>query len=68
MSLTIRSSFEIAAPRAQAWAVLTDIERAAPCFPGASLTGRRDDGSWNGAFTVTQSTHFAKMGSRRATT
>lgn len=52
MSLTIRSSFGIAAPRAQAWAVLTDIERAAPCFPGASLTGRRDDGSWNGAFTV----------------
>lgn len=52
MSLTIRSSFEIAAPRAQAWAVLTDIERAAPCFPGATLTGRREDGTWKGAFNV----------------
>ena len=52
MSLTIRSSFEIAAPRAQAWAVLTDIERAAPCFPGATLTGQRDDGTWQGAFNV----------------
>lgn len=52
MSLTIRSAFEIQAPRAAAWAVLTDIERAAPCFPGASLSGRRDDGSWQGAFNV----------------
>lgn len=52
MSLTIRSAFEIAAPCAKAWAVLTDIERAAPCFPGATLTGRRDDGSWLGAFNV----------------
>lgn len=52
MSLTIRSSFEIAAPRERAWAVLTDIERAAPCFPGVTLTGRRDDGTWLGAFAV----------------
>jgi carbon monoxide dehydrogenase subunit G len=52
VSLTIRSAFEIQAPRAAAWAVLTDIERAAPCFPGASLTGRRDDGRWQGAFAV----------------
>lgn len=52
MALIIRSSFEIAAKREQAWAVLTDIERAAPCFPGVTLTGRRDDGTWQGAFAV----------------
>lgn len=52
MALTITSSFDIEAPQAAAWAVLTDIERAAPCFPGAQLQGRNDDGSWRASFGV----------------
>ena len=52
MALTIQSSFVIAAPPATAWEILTDIERAAPCFPGAQLLGRNDDGSWRASFGV----------------
>jgi len=52
MALTIQSSFVIAAPPATAWTILTDIERAAPCFPGAQLLGRNDDGSWRASFGV----------------
>lgn len=52
MALTIKSSFGIDAPQAAAWAILTDIERAAPCFPGAQLQGRNDDGSWRASFGV----------------
>ena len=33
-------------------ATLIDIERVAPCLPGASITGRNEDGSYNGAFTI----------------
>jgi hypothetical protein len=29
--------FEVAVPVAEAWAVLTDVERIAPCLPGAEL-------------------------------
>jgi carbon monoxide dehydrogenase subunit G len=52
VALTIHSAFDIEAPQAMAWAILTDIERAAPCFPGAQLQGRNDDGSWRASFGV----------------
>ena len=32
------NSFEVPLPPAQAWKVLLDIERIAPCMPGAALT------------------------------
>jgi len=34
------------------WQTLIDIERVAPCLPGAAVTGRNDDGSYNGTFKV----------------
>ena len=52
MSLTVRSSFKVDAPRERVWAFLTDIERAAPCFPGAELGSKLEDGGYNGAFNV----------------
>ena len=52
MSLTIRSSFSVDAPISAAWALLTDIERAAPCFPGTQLLGQNEDGSWKANFVV----------------
>ena len=52
MSLTVCSCFKVDAPRERVWAFLTDIERAAPCFPGAELGARLDDGGYNGAFNV----------------
>lgn len=35
--------FEVSSPLAETWAVLTDIERIAPCMPGAELRGIEDD-------------------------
>lgn len=35
--MELSNEFEVAAPLEQAWAVLTDLERIAPCLPGAQL-------------------------------
>ncbi|HVM52865.1 MAG TPA: SRPBCC family protein [Acidimicrobiales bacterium] len=36
--MELSNEFTVAAPVDQAWAVLTDLERIAPCMPGAQLT------------------------------
>jgi carbon monoxide dehydrogenase subunit G len=36
--MELSNEFTVAAPIDQAWAVLTDLERIAPCMPGAQLT------------------------------
>lgn len=41
--MEIRNAFDVPASPAVAWGVLTDLERIAPCLPGASLTGREGD-------------------------
>jgi uncharacterized protein len=48
----LKQSFEVAAPIEQVWEALIDIERIAPCLPGASVTGRNEDGSYAGAMTI----------------
>ncbi len=35
--MRLEQSFEVAVPVAQAWGVLLDLERIAPCMPGATL-------------------------------
>jgi carbon monoxide dehydrogenase subunit G len=50
--MKLEQSFEVAASLEQVWDALVDIERVAPCLPGATVTGRNDDGSYNGTFTV----------------
>ena len=52
MAVTIRSSFKIEAPPADVWKTMIDIERSAPCFPGAELKEKQPDDSYKGAFTV----------------
>jgi len=52
MAITIRSSFKIDANIADVWTTMIDIERSAPCFPGAELQDLQPDGSYKGAFTV----------------
>ncbi|MEU1620303.1 SRPBCC family protein [Streptomyces sp. NPDC005722] len=37
------NEFRVSLPPDQAWALLTDVERIAPCMPGAQLTGRDGD-------------------------
>lgn len=41
--MEIRNAFDVPASPAVAWSVLTDLERIAPCLPGAALTGRDAD-------------------------
>jgi carbon monoxide dehydrogenase subunit G len=52
MAVTIRSSFKIEASPADVWKTMIDIERSAPCFPGAELKEKQPDESYKGAFTV----------------
>ena len=52
MALTIKTSFNIPVSQDIAWLVLTDIERSAPCFPGAELGEPIEGGFYKGAFNV----------------
>ena len=46
------NSFEVPLPPAQAWPLLMDIKRMAPCMPGAELTDIIDDKSYKGRISV----------------
>ncbi|HZU59766.1 MAG TPA: SRPBCC family protein, partial [Solirubrobacteraceae bacterium] len=50
--MKLEQSFEVAAPLERVWQALIDVEQVAPCLPGAAVTGRNEDGSYNGTFTV----------------
>jgi carbon monoxide dehydrogenase subunit G len=46
------NSFEVPLPPAQAWPVLMDIKRIAPCMPGAELTEVVDPMTYKGKISV----------------
>jgi carbon monoxide dehydrogenase subunit G len=46
------NSFEVPLPPAEAWAVLMDIPRIAPCMPGAELTEIVDPQNFKGKISV----------------
>ena len=50
--MKLEQSFDVAAPFDRVWQALIDVEHVAPCLPGAAVTGRNDDGSYNGTFTM----------------
>jgi carbon monoxide dehydrogenase subunit G len=50
--MNLEQSFEVEAPLEQVWRALIDVERVAPCLPGAAVTGRNDDGTYAGTFSV----------------
>jgi carbon monoxide dehydrogenase subunit G len=50
--MKLEQSFEVKAPIDQVWAVLIDLERVAPCLPGAAITERDDQGTYHGTFQV----------------
>jgi carbon monoxide dehydrogenase subunit G len=50
--MKLEQSFEVQAPIEQVWEALIDLERVAPCLPGATITDRTDDGTYHGEFKV----------------
>jgi len=50
--MQINNSFEVPLPPADAWKVLMDIPRIAPCMPGAELTGVIDKDTYTGKVSV----------------
>jgi carbon monoxide dehydrogenase subunit G len=50
--MKLEQSFEVAAPLERVWEAMIDVERVAPCLPGASVTSRNADGSFAGEFKV----------------
>ena len=50
--MKLEQEFEVAAPIDRVWEALIDVERVAPNLPGAAVTGRNDDGTYNGTFAV----------------
>ncbi len=50
--MEIENGFEVPLPPDRAWATLMDVERVAPCMPGAELTEVVDDRSFRGKVSV----------------
>jgi uncharacterized protein len=50
--MKLEQTFEVQAPLAQVWEALNDLERVAPCLPGAAITEHDEDGTYRGTFTV----------------
>ena len=50
--MKLEQHFEVDAPLERVWAALIDVQRVAPCLPGAEITEQGDDGVYRGNFTV----------------
>jgi carbon monoxide dehydrogenase subunit G len=50
--MKLEQSFTVEAPVAVVWSALIDVQRVAPCLPGAEITEAGEDGSYSGSFTV----------------
>ena len=50
--MKLEQSFEVRAPVERVWETLVDIERVAPCLPGAEITDAEEDGTYRGTFSV----------------
>jgi carbon monoxide dehydrogenase subunit G len=50
--MRLEQTFDVQAPLSHVWAALNDLERVAPCLPGAAITSHDEDGTYHGTFTV----------------
>jgi carbon monoxide dehydrogenase subunit G len=50
--MKLEHSFQVAAPLDRVWSALIDVERVAPCLPGAEITEAGEDGTYRGTFSV----------------
>ena len=52
MGFEIVKTFVVRSSPEQVWSFLIDPERVARCLPGAAITGKLDDRTWQGTMTV----------------
>jgi len=52
MGFEIVKTFVVRSSPEQVWSFLIDPERVARCLPGAAITGKLDDKTWQGTMTV----------------
>ena len=50
--MRLEHSFQVNAPLEHVWEALVDVERVAPCLPGAEISEAGEDGTYRGSFTV----------------
>jgi carbon monoxide dehydrogenase subunit G len=50
--MKLEHSFQVAAPLDRVWEALIDVQRVAPCLPGAEITEAGEDGTYRGNFSV----------------
>jgi carbon monoxide dehydrogenase subunit G len=50
--MKLEHSFQVKAPLERVWEALVDVERVAPCLPGAEISEVGEDGTYRGSFTV----------------
>jgi carbon monoxide dehydrogenase subunit G len=50
--MKLEHSFQVKAPLERVWGALIDVERVAPCLPGAEISEAGEDGTYRGSFTV----------------
>src|SRR3954467_10359831 len=50
--MKLENEITVPAPIDEAWAVLLDVERVAPCLPGAAVEPGGDEGEYSGTMTV----------------
>lgn len=50
--MQIQNDFTVTAPIDQVWAYLLDVEKIAPCMPGAELTETVDERHWTGKLSM----------------
>lgn len=50
--MRLENAFEVPASPEDVWRFMLDVERVAPCMPGAELTEVVDDHTWKGKVTV----------------
>ena len=50
--MKLEQSFTVEAPIDEVWAAMIDVERIAPCLPGAEISGADASGGYEGTFTV----------------
>ncbi len=50
--MKLEQTFKVQAPIEKVWEALIDVERVAPCLPGAEITESDESGTYKGNFTV----------------